>query len=148
MATRIQMGKDVNGKSTFDFPFSTITITFTLTASTVATVVVPPLSQMVVFGFTADDDVFVSLNSTATLPTANNYILLENGVDSLLLETAGTNHYLLEGFNLIDTNNQTLNPERRFVKPLDRLSFISTSAANVNLQFYTKTSPTLSVGGW
>lgn len=147
MTTRIIQGKDINGYETFDTPFSDTTISFTLTASTVATVTVPANAQTVKFSFTAGDDVWVSLNGTATLPSASNLFLMENGTDFLLLEDNST-FIALENFALSDASNQTLNPTMRFVKGGDHLSFISTAAANVNCQFYTKTYPAAGTGSF
>ena len=150
MTKRLQMGKDINGLPTYDQPFSDVTFAFTLTANTAADITVPANAQTALFSFTAGDDVWVSYNAAAVLPTATNYFLLEGSTTTfLLLESGGSNFLLLENFSAAPTaGGLSLNPERRFVTAGAVLSFISTAAANVNVQFYTKTFPPLGQGSY
>lgn len=136
--TLLVMGKDIQGQQSTPFaetPLCNSIVSFYLASNTPVTITVPDDANLVNFTFTKADDVWVNWQGTAIIPSDDSFLLLENG-DQLLLENG--DNLLLEGFGAVGST--MLNPICKTVNKGDQLSFISTTAAGVCLEFYNKYS--------
>lgn len=135
MATKLLIGKDINGTPSHDKFFSDYTVNFPLTANIPVVIGVPEGMSVVYFEFSKAADVWVSTAENTAIPSLNTFLLLENA-DNLLLED-GFN-ILLEGFGSASTINETLNPDARDITNIYQMSFVSATNCFVNLNFYTR----------
>jgi hypothetical protein len=113
--TLFNMSRDINGFNAFGLPISNKKYKCLLSQNVESTLVVPETGNssyknvVAIFSFDPGDSVWVSVNSSATLPTTN----------------------------IFSETNSELNPTARLVKPGDILSFITTDQTDqVGVVFY------------
>jgi hypothetical protein len=111
MATKFVLTRDINGYNGFGIPFTQDNYKTTLAANVAQTVTVPDEYQswLAIFSFSPGSDIYVALNTTATVA----------------------------GASFAQSASQ-LNPAARYVQAGDTLSFITGDASNpvAEVSFY------------
>jgi hypothetical protein len=108
LTSQLILDKDINNNVTYIIGFSPIGFTVNLAPSVAQSLVVPPNMVKAIFSYSVGTNVFVNINTAATIPTG-----------------------------AFTATTEDINPQGRYVVPGSTLSFISDTAAYVKVSFYT-----------
>lgn len=107
MSTPLNIGKDINGAICDTIGVAADKRAATLTANTAQSVIVPPNVNSAFFSFGSSGDVWVSIDSTASLPGG-----------------------------IFSPTNSELNPKSRYVLPGQNISCVCSVTNAVQISFY------------